>query len=1227
MIELSFFDPVNLATFNRLVKGKRNAKGNLIQIGMPTGVFIDKRYHLIPHYANRTPFKLKVSNPGDALNIDIVYISVVGTLESIPKITLVPQFVDTVVKLPVREGLNLVTITSKVNANESFTIIINSKSYATLMMAYSQELFPSLEAIREQTQAIFNPFATRLLEPLISQSELLPDIQVIQGMALRFLGISNVGQPSSDIGVENMMKSLSSNTPVFDTHTQTDTLLPAQFKIFTSQELFGGFAGHLWFPNNQLNRWLAFQRLITNLGLEIKQYDENIIEFVNLFGDDELHIFDTNIQESLLDFRKNINNFDVLTRIISTTRIPIPAAGYPFDLVVSQFSPLGNARLGLDLGSPFDQGFPFDSDPIDPLHDGFVGIPLTGRFNFDSLGRPVLDSMIGSDPTYSPGSPTGFADGYFTHDLAIFGNETTFDESADAETSVILPTVLGPNRYNEQVAEVTTPDSTFSTVTTLTETYGTGELYVGFVTWMQQGGSSVETRVTDDSVVISHNIYENEASTDYVSCGCFFHFTGAGSSRTTLLEMASTDNAATVRVKDARMLIYHINTTIDYDEVATFQSDTTTMATSYVTYQTLTFTPAFAENHIILASQDISSDSTADDIFAELDVDGTPIGEAQFRVTTTAERRNITFVWVANLPASVQTIRTRFRASGGSETVSIRNGTLAVVPFGSFTGEIHAKTATEISKHGGPDFSDGVDITWTPTVNNPTYWLASSRTRVDDVTKNIQFRLNTNLGHTLEPVQFQPAATTSYLPSILAHRNGSGTSLRTDKIEYAGDYGAFKFLDDQVLFALSLEFPVMERILGDNIALGTLDDLLRGLDLLRRDPFTFFDSIFKEQQLERLLLDSITLAEDTRSTHKLLSDFEIIVDQMIREALLERVMPDPADGLFLIVTDVSVSQRIVQTLLESVITSNGSDELIDAFSREVTLSPIIPDFIWPITFVSDALLIQRGPRSHLVQEGITSNGNDELVDAFQRHLAKLMRFDVLTSTASDELTDNLAFHSKVAERGFANATSETDATLTSDSFATDLERFFPDNAVVTDLTRLIQNVRIGDNVVMRDTVRLVESPLFSDGITSNSNNELVDTFSRTLVRVITDPVILTETILQNETVVVLSDSINAFDSRFRDIDGISGNDQRGIHDRQRLEHQPVSDTLATDLERILADTVQPHDTFGTNTLYKEHLPIGDILAINHRTKDVVISDTIDTSGADSSDLIDNFIVT
>lgn len=1183
MIELSFFDPVNLETFNRLVAGKRDDTGTLIQKGMPPGLFIDKRFHLIPHHRNKTPFKLRVDTPGDSLSVDIAYISVLGELDNIPNVTIVPQFVDTIQFLPIREGLNLVSIINKVNPNDKFTVIVNSRNYGTIMMAYSQELFPSLEAIREQTQAIFNSFATRLMEPLVDRSDLLPDIQVIQGMALRFIGISQLAQPSSDIGVENMAKSLSSNTPVFDPHTQTNTLLPAQFKIFTAQELFGGFAGHIWFPNNQLNRWLSFQRLITNLDLDIKQYDENIIEFTNLFGEDELHIFDTSIQESLLDFRKNVNNFDVLTRIISTTRIPIPA-GYPFDLVVTSASPLGNARLSLDVGVPFDQDAPFDGDPIDPLHDGFVGIPLTGRFNFDGFGKPVWDSMIGSDPTYNPPSPTGFVDGYFTHDLVIYGNEVTFDETVGAASSVILPTIFGPNRYSEQIAEVTTTSSSFSAVTSLTETFGSGELYVGFVSWMQQGGSSVETRVTDDGTIKSHNIFFNEATTDYVSCGAFFHFTGAGAARTILLEMASTNNVATVRVKDARMLVYHINTTIDYAEVAAFQTDATTMLTAYQTYQTVTFTPAFAENHIIVASQDISSDSTTDDIFAELDVNGTPIGEAQFRLTSTSERRNITFVWVANLTASAKTIRTRFRASGGTETVSIRNGTLAVVPFGSFTGEIHAATSTEVSKHTGPGFTDGVGINWTPPVNNPYYWLASSRTRVDDTTKSIQFRLNTAGGFPTVPVQHQPIATTSYVPSILANRDGSGTTARTDKIEYAGGYGANKFLDDQVIFALSLEQPIVERLLSDSIT--TLEQLLRSLELFRSDNILVADVVFQEQKLERLIAEAITLLDSTFGSHMTFREFAEVIDTLRREAQLEQVIVDNSE-----ITDVRISQRIVQTNLVDFIQPGAFPS--DSVIREATMSPIITDFIQPGAFPSDVVRVSRVPLSHLVEESI------KVVDGLIRALC---RFGVDNLTNA-QLTDSfIAF--KVAERFFSDGIQP--GAFPSDNILRVLDRNFPDSIPVTEFTKLINDKRFSENIILNDLLALSGQVRFEDSIS------VVDSIQRILDRSFSDNLEVADSTKQNEVARLLSDSINVFDADDVDTFGEFGQ-------RREREHIPMQDSVAMVLERLFTDSLQLHDTFGSNTLYKEHLTVTDTLRFAHREKyrllvdDIAVNDNVTVS--------------
>jgi archaellum component FlaF (FlaF/FlaG flagellin family) len=119
-------------------------------------------------------------------------------------------------------------------------------------------------------------------------------------------------------------------------------------------------------------------------------------------GQQQLHQFNFNAPGS--NFLTNLSltncfsNIELTISSLIISKIPICMWAYPFDYFVEAANPIGRERGTFDLGEPLDQGLPFDSDPVDPYNDGWVGYSLSGRFEQDvansAQAKLGLDSFV-----------------------------------------------------------------------------------------------------------------------------------------------------------------------------------------------------------------------------------------------------------------------------------------------------------------------------------------------------------------------------------------------------------------------------------------------------------------------------------------------------------------------------------------------------------------------------------------------------------------------------------------------------------------------------------------------------------------------------------------------------------------------------------------------------------------------------------------------------------------
>lgn len=396
-LTFEYAEPLSYNIYRRLLKGDSTTG----QKGMPKGKFYFTDDVLVPFSYYPTNFILKTTE----LNVPIIiHITRSGELnvatpESLAanRFSLVPTDYHTTIPLQLGKNKNEIKITQN---DTIVTLIVNAVSFATLLQSYSDEFFNNaVVGYDNQYNAIFNDYATRLVEPLLPISNLFPDVRTLQLLATKMIIREYVSEQSTQVGVTDFLAGLVQSTPYFLAQKNKIGLDPSIVPIFRNQEDFAGMEAHVWIPNVSIVKWVAFTHFINNIKNAYKLIKVTESEVI-IEVDEQLHNhrFDLDAEEASLFFldieRSCYDNFRAFISIASTVGIRICAAGYTFDLIVQASNPL----------------FGFNLD-----YDNFVGLSLTNRLD----GSLALDTM--SQPATS--SSCVYPNGYFTQTVLLANME------------------------------------------------------------------------------------------------------------------------------------------------------------------------------------------------------------------------------------------------------------------------------------------------------------------------------------------------------------------------------------------------------------------------------------------------------------------------------------------------------------------------------------------------------------------------------------------------------------------------------------------------------------------------------------------------------------------------------------------------------------------------------------------------------------------------------------
>lgn len=393
---------------------------------VPTTNFILKRQYNVAYSFDPTVFELRTVTPNSPVEIVVLRRGVAGDPTETQRYVVIPATETQLVSIRLGRGVNIVTAYDVFGRAD--TAIVATTTYAAVLCSYAREIYNfSRVEVDEQETAIFSPVSTRLAEPLLRFTDLLPDVRSQQVLAAKLAIRSLVSDPGRHIGVRDLLTALTLTTPIFVPQNPDDQYFdPIVRPLFNQQEAFAGVEAHVWPANACVQRWLAFVNYINNAdAFQLLEVSENEVLFRDNNGDVQRHVFDFTAEEcSLTTLALQalcFDTIDILIAINSTTDIGICAAAYPLDLrpvPSAPVYPLGD-EFGVELA-------------LDPGFDGYVDFSLTAHW--DSLN--TLDST-GAVPSVASGELTCvYSDGFVVRPVLLASVNTTID----AEPSITIVT-------------------------------------------------------------------------------------------------------------------------------------------------------------------------------------------------------------------------------------------------------------------------------------------------------------------------------------------------------------------------------------------------------------------------------------------------------------------------------------------------------------------------------------------------------------------------------------------------------------------------------------------------------------------------------------------------------------------------------------------------------------------------------------------------------------------
>jgi hypothetical protein len=411
----------------------------------PAGFFYLLYNTILPYTPKATIFRIETDRLNEPLDIEVIYeepptLATTGRKVS-GRITIVAR--NSILSVPIYlgRGLNKINISTRNGPNEVVSIIVRTSHILALWESFARVLFSNgVRVINEQKNNIYSSLGTRLFQPYLSFSALLPDILSLQTFSSRLVTRSTIHAVGSQVGVNDFYTALALTTPIFHSMDKRSFEVDPSFDPWVnSASAYSGKEAHVWMPSTQVAAWESFIKFLENqpdiYNLLYVSEDRVVVDFQ---GETQTHIFDTSDSGagylSALAQSQCFRSVFVDIGMASYLTIKLCAASYTFDLIVTENSPIGRGRSRFDLDVPFDTGRYFDSDDIDPYSDGWVGLSLTGRFEQDYPYTHTLDTFTA--PAFGTGAICTYDRGYYTFNLSNRLAEIDLNEEVNISGSI-----------------------------------------------------------------------------------------------------------------------------------------------------------------------------------------------------------------------------------------------------------------------------------------------------------------------------------------------------------------------------------------------------------------------------------------------------------------------------------------------------------------------------------------------------------------------------------------------------------------------------------------------------------------------------------------------------------------------------------------------------------------------------------------------------------------------
>lgn len=372
---------------------------------MPDTTFLLKAPIIVPYSDMKAhPFTI-TANPGDRVDL---YVN-----DSLVQSLIAPD-ARFQVDIFLNQGYNFIRAQT---ALESFKMVIAATNYATLYSAWADQYFAEVGVkLQDMALQLNSRWSLKQVEHQIMWQDLLPGTRSMRILAGKMAVKSLISGAPTDVGIEDLAKAVTGNTPVI-VPTQLDLTIyePECRLLYAQAQDFGGYEFDIWLFNLCAASWQAFIVLLNNLDDTIYKLkavsDQRVL--VDHAGQLESHVFqlDANscsIQDLMTRFLDCFSRIKVFVAPAVLDEFSICAYGYPFDLAVE--FPLGYIRFDSGILLDNNPQIPFDSsEEADPYPDGWLGVPISCRFDggngLDSLAPQVL---VGATCQQADGRSCGF---------------------------------------------------------------------------------------------------------------------------------------------------------------------------------------------------------------------------------------------------------------------------------------------------------------------------------------------------------------------------------------------------------------------------------------------------------------------------------------------------------------------------------------------------------------------------------------------------------------------------------------------------------------------------------------------------------------------------------------------------------------------------------------------------------------------------------------------------